>query len=102
MHLVFSSHTTCFSALFYVLRATANVLRNKIINTLMCCKSTLPFRSATSISTRSQGDGASRNTATLLSLKVYKCTYIRIYTHAYRASIGTGSELLRPRGLVSA
>lgn len=43
-----------------------------------------------------QRDARRCNTATLLFLKNNNSTHTHTYTHTYRASIGTGCNLLRP------
>lgn len=72
----------CFRALFDMLQATPNVLRNFIINTLEVLRHISFSQSAAEILQPTQCSSERCNTATLLSLKyLYLCMYA--YMHMY-------------------
>lgn len=98
----FNRNTYGFWAIFLCVAATHNVLRPYFItlrrHMLKCGDRQSVAQSVAAKVLPTQWFASSRHSATLLLFKINIITYVHTYACVHGGSIGTGFEMLRPRG----
>lgn len=102
-HPAFNRHTLMFLRIFQRVAPLFNVLRPKPAHP---CATHCDVLQQAGIEQRvaakvvsTQWLGLARNSATLLLLIINNIVHVYVHMHAYRGSIGTAFEVLRPRSV---